>query len=374
MNGDAFGELQGRVVNLLARARTNHPLGVIAYTPAAEGEAYPALYLRDFTYMAESASEFMPLTEVRAVIALLVAHLSREGLCPERITNQGEVVYVCHGARPAVDSPLFLAKLCAAYARHGGERVFLAAVFSDVCRAVATTPTEIATGLVWVDPAAPHTAYGFTDTIAITGRHLFCSLLLFEACEILAALAHDLERPADSVRLREQAAKIRANLDLLWSPEDNLFFAGSEDCRQADVWGSAYACVIGAVDDARRHTIARTLLDQRERFVLRGQIRHLLRPAFWHRLIVESEWTSAGCFQNGPYWGTATGWLAEVFEMAEPGCGFALLRELVADFAAHGVWECIGPGGYARVANNLSSVCLPYAAWKKLRASAASAR
>lgn len=364
----AFARLQSRVAALLARARMNHPLGVVAYTPAAGGEAYPALYLRDFTYMAESAPEFIPVDEVRALIALLITHLSPDGLCPERISNEGEVIYVCHGARPAADSPLFLVKLSAAYARHGGDHTFLASIFAALCRTLATVPTESATGLVWIDPSAPHTAYGFTDTIAITGRHLYCSLLLFEACQNLAALATQLDRASDAARYREQAARIHQNLDLLWSPAHQLYFAGSHDCRQADVWGSAYACVIGALSAERCMVVARSLWQKRDRFIWRGQIRHLLTPEHWQRRIVEADWTAPGQFQNGPYWATATGWMAEIFESVTPGSGTALLCELAADFEAHGVWECVGPNGYARVRDNLSSACLPYASWKKLTA------
>ncbi len=360
----AFVQLQELVAHLVRNARRPHPFGVTAYTPAAFGDTYPALYLRDFTYMAESAPECIPKKHVRDIIALFIANLSPAGLCPERISNDGEVIYVCHGGRPAADSPLFLLKLCAAHPRHGGDPAFLAQILPDLARTFATVPVEPATGLVWIDRAAPHTAYGFTDSIAITGRHLFCSLLRFEACGILADLSERFGHNAES--WRQQAAQIRKNLDLFWSPDQALFLAGSQDCRQADVWGSAYACVIGAVDDARRDMIAASLFAKRERYLLRGQVRHLLLPEFWQRLIGAEEWAGPGRFQNGPYWGTATGWVAEVLEHAAPGCGVALLRELVADFAAHGVWECIGEDGYARVANNLSSACLPYASWRKL--------
>ena len=362
-----FAKLQGRVANLIEHARSPHPLGVTSYTPAAFGAEYPALYLRDFTYMAESAPEFIPLEHVRAILALLVAHVSPAGLCPERIGNDGEVFYVCHGGRPAADSPLFLAKLARAYLRHGGGTGFLAELFPALERTFATVPVEAATGLVWIDPAHPHTAYGFTDTIAITGRHLFCSLLRCEAAEILAEVARRLGQRGPAERHTAEAARIRASLEHLWSPGQGLYLAGSVDCRQSDVWGSAYAGVIGALDPARRRLIADTLLARRERFLLRGQVRHLPLPEFWEKRVVVAEWTEPGTFQNGPYWGTATGWMAEMFELAAPGTGLALLRELAADFEANGVWECIGPDRYARVANNLSSACLPYAAWKKLR-------
>ena len=168
-----FAKLQGRVAELIGQARCPHPLGVTAYTPAAFGAEYPALYLRDFTYMAESAPEFIPLEHVRAILALFAAHVSPEGFCPERIGNDGEVFYVCHGGRPVTDAPLFLAKLVRACLRHGGEAGWLAGIFPVLERAFATVPVEASTGLVWIDPAHPHTAYGFTDTIAITGRHLF---------------------------------------------------------------------------------------------------------------------------------------------------------------------------------------------------------
>lgn len=266
MSDPAFLALQSRVSHLIAHARREHPLGVTAYTPAAFGEEYPALYVRDFTYMAESAPEFIPAGHVRAVIALLVAHLSPAGLCPERIGNDGEIFYVCHGAKPAADSPLFLAKLCGAYARHGGDRAFLGEILPALQRTLGTVPVEPDTGLVWIDPAAPHTAYGFTDTIAITGRHLFCSLLRLEAWEIFARLATELGRPAEAEDATREAQRVRAHLGLLWSEEHHLYLAGSHDCRQADVWGSAYAGVIGAVDATRRREIAQTLLAQRDRF------------------------------------------------------------------------------------------------------------
>lgn len=360
-----FFRLQTHVAYLIEHARTTHPLGIVSYTPAAFGEFYKALYLRDFTYMAESAPEFIPAEHVRAVIDLLIAHLSPEGLCPERISNEGEVIYICHGGKPVTDSPLFLVKLCAAYARQNPDPTFIARVFPALARTVATTPVEAATGLVWIDPATPHTAYGFTDTIAITGRHFFCSLLLFEAYQTLARFAAQLGRTDEAARYTAQMAHLKENLTLLWSPEHQLYLAGSRDGAQADVWGSAYACTLGILDQSSQLTVAQSLWAKRDRFIWRGQVRHLLQPESWRRLIVDDPWTAPGKFQNGAYWGTATGWMAEAFETAQPGAGLALLCDLVTDFEQHGIWECIGPDGYTRAANNVSSACLPYASWKK---------
>jgi len=209
-------------------------------------------------------------------------------------------------------------------------------------------------------------APGQTVTIAITGRHFYCSLLLFEACRILARLARILGLESEAGRHEQQADRIRSNLDLFWSADDALYLAGSQDCRQADVWGSAYACVIGALPEARRKEVARSLGGNRDRFPWRGHVRPLLLPEFWQRLTVESDYTGPNQFQNGPYWGTATGWMAEAFESVQPGEGFALLHDLIADFEMNGIWECIGPDAYQRIANNVSSAALPYASYKRL--------
>ena len=73
-----------------------------------------------------------------------------------------------------------------------------------------------------------------------------------------------------------------------------------------------------------------------------------------------------GCFQNGAYWATASGWYAELLESLRPGSGLAFLIELVREFQTHGIWECIGPDDYARLENNLSSMMLPYRAFKAI--------
>jgi len=190
---------------------------------------------------------------------------------------------------------------------------------------------------------------------------------LFEACRILAQLGRSLGLETEAVHHERQADRIRASLDLFWSADDALYLAGTQDCRQPDIWGSAYACFIGALPAARRKEVARSLREKRDRFLWRGHVRHLLLPTFWQRLVVDSEWTRPGQFQNGPYWGTASGWMAEAFELDQPGTGLALLHELSADFEKNGIWECIGPDGYQRIANNVSSAALPYASYKRLR-------
>jgi hypothetical protein len=55
-----------------------------------------------------------------------------------------------------------------------------------------------------------------------------------------------------------------------------------------------------------------------------------------------------------------------LLEAETPGAGTAFLCRLVEAFREIGVWECIGPAGYRRIRDNLSSVLLPYGAFKSM--------
>jgi len=89
----------------------------------------------------------------------------RTALAAARFTFTGGIT-----AYPVVDSGPFLVKLMAAYLEQEPDLEFLRGHLPRLTKALAAVPTEAATGLAWVDPAQPHTAYGFTDTIAKTGR------------------------------------------------------------------------------------------------------------------------------------------------------------------------------------------------------------
>ncbi len=361
--------LQNEARTGLAAARFVFREELTAYYPAAGGEAYPNCYLRDFTYMVEAAPEFIPAAETRALLALFLAHCREDGTAPEQIKADGRPSYVCHGPLPAVDSGPFLVKLMAAYLEQEADLDFLRLHLPRLVKALAAVPTEPGTGLAWVDPAQPHTAYGFTDTIAKTGRELFSSLLLFEAWQSLRGFAGRLGDGAVAATAEESRSRLARSLDLLWSEPDGMYLAASVDCRQVDVWGSLYACVLGVADAARRQRIGGWCAANRERILFRNQVRHLPVPESWQRVTPGpglEPLQRPGCFQNGAYWATASGWYAELLESMEPGTGLAFLIELACDFQAHSIWECIGPDGYSRVRNNLSSIMLPYKSFKSI--------
>lgn len=363
----AFAWLQKQARHLVVAARFKTADGLVLYYPVVGGNAYPWFYLRDFTYMYDSAPEFFPASEVRPVLELLLRKIRDDGWVPERITATGEAIYHCHGNGDVVDSVAFCVQLFNAYAVATGDSDLVQANLDTFWRMLSVLPREKQTGLIWIDPKHPRTGYGFTDQIAKTGRELFCSLLVFQALTNLTRWAAEGGR-AD---LREQCERwrtaIRDHLSLLWAEDEGMFYAASVDCRQVDIWGSIYAYRLGVLPLVQNEAIAQWLATHRDRFEYRGHLRHLPQPQFWQRIIPPFDANlHPGEFQNGPYWATPSGWYAEVLESRTPGAGVTLLCTLVSTFQEIGIWECIGRDGYRRIENNLSSALLPYAAFKRL--------
>jgi hypothetical protein len=367
----ALAWLEETCRRLLQQARHPWPSGLVCYYPAANGEAYPAFYLRDFTYMVESAPQFIPAEDVRFAIDAFLGGIYRDESAPQLIARDGQCQYFCHGARmPALDNAMFLVNLVDAYARHYLDDRHLHSHFESLQRVLAAVPTDRQTQLAWVDPRRPYTSYGFQDTVEKSGCDLFCSLLLHQAHAKLATHAARLGRHEQAGVHREKMQGIVAGLEALYSAADGLYLAASESCRQVDIWGSIFGCAMGVFPPQRRQEVARQLWEQRDRYLHRAQVRHLRQDEYWESLFTANlnyrVFLRPGQFQNGAYWATPTGWLAEVFESVRPGTGVALLCELVADMRAHGVWECVGPEGYCRVAGNLSSVALPLASLRRI--------
>lgn len=72
-------------------------------------------------------------------------------------------------------------------AARGGSGGALARVVTTLRRALEWSPRS-PRGLVWNDPARPHSPYGFTDTVGKTGELFFESLLYWTACRRFARL------------------------------------------------------------------------------------------------------------------------------------------------------------------------------------------
>jgi len=87
-----------------------------------------------------------------------------------------------------------------------------------------------------------------------------------------------------------------------------------------------------------------------------------LKGETWQRQLAP---VAPGRYQNGAYWATPTGWVINALAVVDPVLARRTFRELVADFQAHGVYECIGED-HRQLESYVVSVTNPLGAVRRL--------
>ncbi len=70
--------------------------------------------------------------------------------------------------------------------------------------------------------------------------------------------------------------------------------------------------------------------------VFRGQVRQMIEPEGWE--CAEPEFSPLGRYQNGAYWGTASGWIFRAIRRTEQDLAEQMMRELIADYRQRGAY------------------------------------
>lgn len=354
---------------LLAGCRVRAHDGTWLYTPDSQGH-YAALWTRDFAYMVENAGDLLPPAEVEACLRYLIRGIRADGAAPDRVQADGRALYVGGPAdqplgEPNLDNPAFLVIAVDEHLRRL-PRAQAQARFGEWAgpleKAMDWVPRSPA-GLVWNDPSRPHSPYGFTDTVGKTGELLFESLLDWTASRRLAAWYRRGGNRDAAEKHGRRAAQIERHLELLWDAEAGAFFAASRDCRQLDIWGNAYAIWLDFPLGRKRDRVLSFLQRRQDDFVWRGQVRHLLKGQHWQRLLLPIE---PERYQNGAYWATAAGWVLYALAQTDPAQARQRWHELIADFCAEGVCECVNEG-YRQLPGYVASATNPLAAARRLR-------
>jgi hypothetical protein len=342
--------------------------GTILFTP--DGHAhYHALWTRDFAYMVENAGHLMPPAEVDAAIRYLIRGQRADGAVPDRVPADGVAVYTAGDSKhplgePNLDNPAFLVIAADEHLKCRPEaeaRAMYAAWAAALAHGIEWVPRS-PRGLVWNDPAKPHSPYGFTDTVAKTGELLMESLLDWTACRRLAVWEEKSGHTDAAARWRARCRAIEENLGTLWDDRAGAFLAATRDCRQVDIWGNAYAIALGIPLGPRRQRVLAYLHDNLDTYTWRGQVRHLPKGEHWQRMLgaVPPE-----RYQNGAYWATATGWVVEALNVTDPALARRVFRDMVADFRREGICECVNEG-YRQLESYVVSAANPLGSARRL--------
>ncbi len=339
--------------------------GITIYTPDGVGN-YGALWTRDFYYMLQIFDGF-DQDKVKEAIQYLINGIREDGVAPDRRRVDGIPVYEAGGmgkpvALPPLDNAAFLVSLVYLYSSNTADLQFAKTVLNSLDKVMRAIPRS-EYGLVWNESGAPHSPYGFTDTVGKTGELLFCSLLDWKASRELIWISQQCRDTQKATYYLQRSKRVESNIGRLADPKTGLFFAASHDCKQIDVWGNAFAVAIGfPLHGKANEPIVRFFADRYDHVIEKGQVRHLVQGEYWERMLLPIE---PGTYQNGGYWGTPSGWVLSALAKAYPHLAAKTWNDLVQDYQTRGIHEWIN-GSEVRLPKYVASITNPLAEMRKL--------
>ncbi len=375
-------------------------------TNEAGRSTYPAFWIRDPAWIAETG--LIPAQEVWGWLELMTStmqghesrYLSSGAIIPpysiaDHINVDGSPVFYpgtyCsdgnqgppYGVFPPHDNQYCVTLTAYAYAKLSDTPPMNVAVptpmgdlpLSRVCELTHNAfpvdgSTQLCVAPINVDQHIVD--WGYNDTITKTGKLLFPSLLRYESALKLAHLFEAAELHDGAATYQQQATRLQRSIIETFYQEDDshagMLMSATGIGYKPDVWGSAYAVYLNLLPDDLEQATARWLLRayQRGDTTLLGQIRHLS--------ISDGTWPLAKCapgmYQNGGYWGYATGWYVYALSRVDTFAAAQLFSEYLSyqrsiwdDSLRACSWECINPAiNHYQNPGYLATIALPYVA------------
>lgn len=358
--------LEGKSFQLIRGSRAAMNDGTAVFLPQA-GAGYDAFWLRDYAYMLEGSPEAFSDTDLRGACLIFVNALRSDGAGVDCVKSDGSPIYKpgygSMGDNPVADGSQFTVDVAWRTYQRLDDRQLLEQIIEPLVKTMNAVPRDPATGLVHIDPtkAWDRCSYGFTDSVRKTGDDLFCSLLDVRASRQLADLLDAAGRTAEAATWQNAAdAKTAAIRNTLWDPATGLFNAATAQCRQPDIWGSAFAVQLGIATAEQSQSIGHYFKEHYTEIVQNGQIRQLPGGMNW-----QAASCAAGGYQNGGFWGAATGWIVETLKAVDPQLADQTVIDMVNSYQRDGVREWVN-GAQAGVANYVASASLPLATLRRL--------
>ena len=245
--------------------------------------------------------------------------------------------------------------------------------------AFAVPPTDADGILVCCDEANRGVSFGFSDSITHTGNLLFCSLLRCRAARQLGEIFRVKGDYDKSESYKHIASRISENIPQVFSNADGLLCSSTGKSSQPDVWGSAFAVYSELLLESVSVVVSKALTQALEHGTIawKGNIRHVPEDADFNAATAwEIASTAKNTYQNGAYWGTATGWVAYAVTQVNEVLAADLIREYIkelregdfrqgAEFGSP--WECIHyDGDYKQNPVYMTSVTCPLIAFRRL--------
>jgi hypothetical protein len=292
------------------------------------GGGYTPQYVRDFAMAVRGRPSKFTGGDILAALAVFSDNAREDGAFPDGVMDDGTTLAGGGGRFFAVDNSYEFIDLCYS---HWLKTSTTAAITTYADAITATLTAHTVTNHVCVLDEVNQIGFGFQDGVLSQGSELMTSCYRYRALTQLQEMGF-----ADYTTER---AAIIAAIELTFGDVGHPLFKNATTTNtQHSIPANAYCVVVGACSSVRADAIAQFFLDCRpghslnatKNFYQSGQIRHL--PA-------DEDWTSVdgwplGEYQNGAYWATFTGWVAQALRRVDTDEADALLGELYTKFLA----------------------------------------
>jgi hypothetical protein len=221
--------------------------------------------------------------------------------------------------------------------------------------------------------------FGFRDAIRITGDLSYPSILKYRAAYQLAAIFDEVGDREKARGYRQIAQQLKEAIPRTFLNKDGMLRASTGKGGQADVWGTALAVYLGILEGENAKQAGQHLAQAYAagKLAYKGSVRHIIHGEDFSE---ETAWEDAivpkNQYQNGAYWGTATGWVVYAIANVDAAVASRLISDYIAglresDFRKgigfSGPYECYFPPQYTRGPVYLTTVSVPYIVLESMR-------
>ncbi|TDE14502.1 hypothetical protein [Dyadobacter psychrotolerans] len=244
--------------------------------------------------------------------------------------------------------------------------------------AFCVQPSHAENDIVFTNDAFRGVDFGFRDAVDITGDLCYASLLKYTAAIQLAELFEKLKNAQKAIRYRKIAANIKTAIPSIFRNKNGMLRASTGKSDQEDVWATALAIHLKILEGTNAEKAA-SYLDRAYKtgtLAYKGSIRHVLTAEDFSKTTSwESSLAGINTYQNGAYWGTPTGWVANAIALVDMASAHQLVKEYITELRENDFrkgpqfnspMECFFTNGYSRGPVYLTTVSCPYIALKTI--------
>ena len=286
------------------------------------------------------------------------------------------------GKTPPYSDQFFFIHMAWYYVMHTGEEAILNHIINgrSLLNRLQTAFHVLPEGdhsLVYTTEEFRGVDFGFRDVQVITGYLCYPSILKYRAAHQLADLLEQSGLTARATAYRKTAETIKKAIPVVFMDERGMLRASTGKSAQGDVWATALAVYLNAMDEEYRKKAGQALARayQQGSLSYKGNIRHILTTDdFNDETAWEVSLSKKNTYQNGSYWGTPTGWVCYAMAQVNIEAARQLAKEYIADLRKSdyrqgddwgGPYECFHPEtGDLRNPVYLTTVSCPYAVFK----------